>query len=155
MKRAFLILLVTVAVSLAGYFVCYEVATRPAKALLEDPQCGMHWLREEYHLTDAQFARIGQLHEAYRPTCARMCSRVAVAHARVNELILANRTMTAETQAALKEWALLQNECSQAMLQHVYAVSAEMPPEQGQRYLKMAAARIVTPGMAHTSLLAK
>ena len=41
------------------------------------------------------------------------------------------------------------------MLQHVYAVSAEMNPEDGRRYLKMATARIVTPGMEHRSLLAK
>ena len=155
MKRALLVLLITLAVSLAGYFVCYELATRHSKMLLAHPDCGMTWLRGEYHLSEAQFAKIAQMHEDYRPTCARMCRRIAEANHKVNALIAANNEVTPETEAALQQWALLQNECRVAMLQHVYAVSAEMNPEDGRRYVKMATARLVEPGMAHTSLLAK
>ena len=153
MNRPVLTLLAAVLVSAAGYFVSYELATRPARDLLAHPDCGLAWLRGEYHLSDAQFARISRMHADYRPTCARMCQRVAAASEKANALIAANGTVTPETEAALKEWALLQNECRVEMLRHIYAVSAEMNPEDGKRYVQMAASRIVAPGMAHTSLL--
>jgi len=155
MKRSVLILLAAVFVSAAGYFVSYELATRPAKILLADPNCGMAWLRGEYHLTEAQYAKIEKMHNDYRPTCARLCERIAVANTKLNHLIASSATVTPEIEAALKEWALVQNDCRTAMLQHVYAVSAEMNPEDGRRYLKMATSRIVTPGMSHTSLVAQ
>jgi hypothetical protein len=155
MRRALLILLVTAAVSLAGYLVSYELATRPAKCMMEHPNAGMVWLKREYHLSDAQYARIAQMHGDYRPTCERMCRRIAEANAKVRALIDSNSTATPETEAALKEWALLQNECRVAMLRHVYAVSAEMPPEEGRRYIKMATGRIVSSGMEHATLVTK
>jgi Spy/CpxP family protein refolding chaperone len=156
MKRFLLVLLITVAVSLAGYFACYELATRHSQMMLAHPDCGMVWLRGEYHLSEAQYAKIAQMHDDYRPTCARMCQRIAEANRKVNALIAANPTVTPETEAALQQWALLQNECRVAMLRHVYAVSAEMNPQDGRRYIQMATARIVEPGgMAHASLLSK
>lgn len=155
MKRPWLIVLITLAVALGGYLISYELATRPAKALLAHSNCGVAWLRIEYHLTDAQYTKIAAMHDAYRPTCDRMCRSIAVSNARVNELIASSRTVTPEIEAALRNWALLQNECRLAMLAHVYAVSAEMSPEDGRRYVEMAKARLVASGMAHASLVAK
>ena len=155
MKRAVLVLVLLAIVSAAGYFVAFHMATRSAKHCLAHPDGGMIWLRNAYHLSDAQFARVAQMHEEYRPTCARMCQRIAAANEKLAALIASSATVTPETEAALKEWALLQNECRLAMLQHVYAVSAEMNPEDGRRYLKRATARIIVPGMAHASLLEK
>jgi len=155
MKRVLFVLLLTLFVSLAGYFISYELATRPAKCMLAHPNSGMVWLREEYHLSEAQYNKIAKMHDDYRPTCERMCQRIADANAKVHALIASNRNVTPETEAALKEWALVQNECRLAMLAHVYAVSAEMNPEDASRYVKMATDRIVASGMAHASLLAK
>jgi len=154
MRRPILVLLIALTVSLVGYFLCYELATRPAKTLLAAPDCGQAWLCREFHLTGAQEAKIAKMHDDYRPTCERMCQRIAEANGKLDGLIAESHTVTPEIEAALKEWALLQNDCRQAMLQHVYAVSAEMSVEDGKRYVKMATARIVTPGMAHASLLA-
>lgn len=153
MSRSIGILVIAVVVAVAGYLLCYELATRPAKTLLATEDCGMLWLRDEYHLTEAQAAKISKMHDDYRPTCERMCQHIAVANAKVNSLIASSGTVTPEIEAALKDWALVQNECRVAMLQHVYAVSAEMNPEDGRGYVKMATARIVVPGMAHQSLL--
>lgn len=155
MKRLALVLLIAALVSAAGYYAAYRLASRPAQCPMNQPGCGMVWLREEYHLTGAQYAKIAKMHDDYRPTCERMCQRVAAANAKVSALITANHSVTPESEAALKEWALLQNECRLAMLRHVYAVSAEMNPEDRARYVKMATARIVTPGMDHAALLAK
>ena len=70
-------------------------------------------------------------------------------YARRNMNDLAVRTM----EAALKECAALQGECRQAMLKHVYAVSAEMSPEDGEHYLKMMTARIIEPALPHESVV--
>ena len=155
MKRPLALLLAVLVAALLGYGVVYELATRPAKAMLCHPDGGMVWLRKEYHLTPEQFAKVQQMHADYRPTCEQMCMRIAASREKVDALIAAHQTVTPETAAALQEWALLQNECRVAMLRHVYAVSAEMSPEDGKRYVAMATARLVAPGMAHTSLLDK
>lgn len=156
MKRIALVLLVAALVSAAGYFAAFRLARTPAaQCPMEHPNCGMVWLRQEYHLNDAQYARIAQMHDEYRPTCEAMCAHVAAASGKLNSLIAASPTITPEIEATLKEWALLQNECRLAMLRHVYAVSAEMNPEDGKRYLRMATARIAAPGMDHAALLKK
>ena len=155
MKRAVLVLLLTVTVGVAGYFVSLKMAGCPEMASHAHADSGMVWLRREYHLNDAQFASIARMHDEYRPTCARMCERVAIARKKINDLTATSRTTTPEIETALKEWALVQNECRVAMLRHVYAVSAEMRPEDGERYVKMAVKAIVEPGMSHASLLAK
>lgn len=155
MKRFLLLILIAVAVAAAGHLVSYELATREAKACLDHTDGGMAWLRREYHLSDAQFAKVARMHDAYRPTCEAMCRRIAVSYEKVHGLMTSGTAVTPETEAALGEWAALQNECRMAMLRHIYAVSAEMNPEDGRRYLQMATARIASPGMEHASLLKK
>jgi 3-methyladenine DNA glycosylase Tag len=49
----------------------------------------------------------------------------------------------------------VQAECRRALLAHVYAVSAEMPPDDGARYLKMMTARIVEPGLSHQVVISQ
>ena len=155
MKRPLLVLLLAVTAGVAGYFVSLQMAHCPDKAMIGHPDSGMVWLRSEYHLSDVQFATIARMHDEYRPTCARMCERVASARKKINDLISTSRTTTPEIETALQDWALLQNECRVAMLRHVYAVSAVMRPEDGERYVKMAVKSIIEPGMSHANLLAK
>ncbi|XHR30317.1 MAG: Spy/CpxP family protein refolding chaperone [Chthoniobacteraceae bacterium] len=157
MKRLFLILLVTALVAAGGYFAAFHLMAHgtPTQCLMNQPDCGMQWLKSEYHLTDAQYAKIAQMHSDYRPTCDLLCARVATANEKLNELIAASPVVTPEIEAELKEWALLQNDCRVAMLRHVYAVAAEMKPEEGRRYIQMATARIAAPGMDHAALLSK
>jgi hypothetical protein len=153
MKRPFLLLAAAVVAALLGYGIAYQMATRRAQAMLAHPDCGMVWLRQEYHLSPEQFAKVEQMHAAYRPTCEALCMRIAAAREKVDALIAANPAVTPETEAALREWALVQNDCRVAMLRHVYTVSALMSPEDGKRYVAMAAGKLVAPGMAHTALL--
>ena len=35
------------------------------------------WLQQEFHLNDAELARIQKLHEGYLPKCAEMCVKIA------------------------------------------------------------------------------
>ena len=154
MRRAAIILLITVAASLVTFWISYELVTRPTKALLAHPDSGMEFLRTTYHLSDAQFARIEKLHQAYSPGCAERCGRIAAANARLRALISSSHAVTPEIEATMRQWTLLQNDCRQAMLQHVYNVSAEMSPEDGKRYLKMAVTSLIGQGEEHAEMMA-
>lgn len=153
--KGLVVLLVAVVVAIAGYVIYFGSATRPAKAMLREPAGELEWLRQEFRLNDAQFERILKLHHDYSPVCAAMCAKIARSNERLDALISASSTATPEMRAALHECAVVQEECRQAMLGHVYAVCAEMPPEQGARYLKMMKARLIQPGEHVDTLLAK
>jgi hypothetical protein len=143
MKRGFLTLLLAAALAAGGYSIYYRWATAPARGMMTRGDGGMEWLRIEYHLSDPQFARIGQLHREYAPKCAVMCEKIMKANARLDELIGANKAVTPELEAALKESSAVEDECRQAMLGHIYAVSSEMSPPDGARYLRLMRDRIV------------
>src|SRR5207253_10759421 len=113
----------------------------------------MEWLRPEYHLTDAQFSRIRELHGEYAPKCDLMCEKIAKANGRLDQLIKASKTFTPEMDAAMNECVTVQTECRRALLRHIYEVSAEMSLADGARYLQMMTARIVEPGVIHAAVL--
>lgn len=153
--RSLVILVIAVAVAIAGYALYYSSATAQAKAMLREPAGEMEWLRREFRLSDAQFERIEKLHREYAPTCAVMCEKIARSNERLDARMSANTTPTPEVRAALHESAAVQEECRQAMLGHVYAICAEMSPEQGARYLKMMKARLIEPGLHSDAVVSK
>jgi hypothetical protein len=154
-KKSLLILLLAAATALGGYWTYYRCATAPARTMVAQADGGMEWLRREYHLSDAQFARVQQAHREYAPKCDLMCEKIGKANARLDRVILANKTYTPEVEAAMKECLAVQGECRQALLAHVYAVSAEMPAADGARYLEMMTARIVEPGVGHAIVISQ
>jgi hypothetical protein len=155
MKRGFFTLLLVVVVAVGVYGISYWCAIAPARDMLARSGGEMEWLRHEYHLNDAQFARIEQLHREYTPKCDRMCEKIMKADVRLDEIIGANASVTPEVEAALKESAAVQEECRQAMLGHIYAVSAEMSREDGARYLQMMKTRIIEPALGHETAISK
>jgi Spy/CpxP family protein refolding chaperone len=104
------------------------------------------WLKDQYHLTETQFAAVAQLHDAYRPKCAEMCRRIDEQNARVQRLLDATNTVTPEIKEALAEAARLRAECQSTMLQHYFETSRRMPPEQAERYLAWVQRETLTPG---------
>jgi hypothetical protein len=150
MRKALILIFIVAMVTLGGYAVTYWCATGSAKSMLTKPGGEMEWLRREYHLNEVQFARVQQLHHQYAPKCDLMCAHIAKANARLNQLIDTNKKVTPEVTAAMAECLAAQEECREAMLGHVYAVSAEMSPEDGARYLQMMKAQIVEPALPHS-----
>jgi hypothetical protein len=155
MKKGIFVLLVTIVGSALAYCLYFYCATQPVQAMLARSDGQMEWLRREFKLTDAQFTKVKQLHEAYRPGCDQMCLRIAEANGEANALISNSKTMTPEIEGALKKCATLQNECRQALLTHVYAVSSEMSPPEAHRYVDMMTARIVQPGLPPGSVVSQ
>jgi hypothetical protein len=132
MKKPLVIIitgLVLAATVYAGVFLA-RTAPRHSKAPLE-----LLWLRNEFSLSDLEFARIRELHEGYLPACARMCAQIAAANRELEHLIVSTNEVTPEITKKLSEISNIRQDCQARMLNHFYAVSRAMSEKQGRRYL--------------------
>ena len=143
---AALILLAAVLAGALAFVGAYRATLGPECCRNHPSAQQLGWLRQEYHLSASQFERIAQWHADYAPQCAERCRRIGIQRARLSALIQEARTPTPEVVEALQKTAALEAECRQATLAHIYAVAAEMPPEEGRRYVAAMAASIVAPG---------
>ena len=146
MKRSWLILLGGLLLGVVAYAGIYHHATSTQRSMERSTQPELAWLKNEYHLSDAQFGEVAKLHEAYYPKCAEMCRRIDDQNAKVQKLLAATNSVTPEIKQALAEAAQLRAECESAMMQHFYEVSRAMPPEQGKRYLAWVQSETLLPG---------
>jgi len=135
MKKSALILLLGLLVSTAAFSGFYYLGTASCREMMREPRPELAWLKKEFHLSDAEFTRISQMHDAYLPQCRERCLRIAQQDGRLQELLAAATNMTPEIQNLLAERAKTRADCEAEMLKHFLAVSRTMPPEQGRRYL--------------------
>ena len=147
MIKGAIALLVTVVASVIAYCVYFICATHPVHAMMKQPEPEMEWLRREFALSDAEFARIQTLHAAYRPTCDEMCRKIMEANTRLEQAIESNTAMNPEVDEAMRMAAQVQQECRHAMLTHIYAVGAEMNPASARRYLTLMKPRLIEVGL--------
>ena len=131
-----------------AFCVCNFLGTHEIRKLTQSPNGELEWLRREFNLNDTQFKNVEQLQAAYAPSCNEMCSRIMEANAKVARLISENREMTPGLEAAIREAGIVQLYCQTQTLAHIYRVSAQMNPTEGQRYLRMMTARVVEPGLS-------
>jgi hypothetical protein len=103
--------------------------------MMHEPQPELAWLKREFNLNPAEYARITQLHEAYLPQCAERCRVIAGQNLKLKQLLAQGTTVTEEIQSLLVERAGTRARCEAEMLKHFQEVSRAMPPEQGRRYL--------------------
>jgi hypothetical protein len=132
MKKPLVIMTTGLLLAVAAYAGLFLARTAPRHA--EAPS-ELLWLRQEFSLSDQEFARIRELHEGYLPDCARMCARIAAANSELERLVLSTNEVTPEISKKLSEIGNIRQECQARMLKHFYAVSRAMPEEQGRRYL--------------------
>jgi hypothetical protein len=135
MGRPLIILLGAVALGAAIFAGSYVTARRATVVCCARPADDLSWLQTEYHLSDAEMARVRALHEGYRPKCAAMCAQIAAKQGEVAAALGGSTKVTAATQAKLNELAALRAQCQAQMLEHFAAVSQAMPPAEGRRYL--------------------
>ena len=135
MKKSALILLLGLLVSTAAFSGFYYLGTASSRDMMREPKPELAWLKKEFHLSDAEFTRISQMHDAYLPQCRERCLRIAEEDGRLQELLATATNMTPEIQNLLTERAKTRADCEAEMLKHFLAVSRTMPPEQGRRYL--------------------
>jgi hypothetical protein len=135
MNRSLFIVLGALAVGSAIFAGSYFASQRTCMMCKAQPTDDLAWLRIEFHLSDAEMARIRQLHEGYMPKCAEMCAKIAAKKSELESALGGSSNLTAEAQTKLTELAELRAQCQAQMLQHFIAVSQTMPLEEGQRYL--------------------
>jgi len=135
MNRSLVILLGVLALGAAIFVGSYFVSQRTCVATMTGSADDLSWLRDEFHLNDADMARVRQLHEGYMPQCAKMCALIAAKSAEVQTALGSGTNVTAEAQQKLTELGELRAQCQAQMLRHFIAVSQAMPPDEGRRYL--------------------
>jgi len=143
-----IILIAALAAGVIAFYVCSFFATHEIRKIAQSPNGELEWLRREFHLADAQFKKVEELQTAYTPSCNEMCSRIMEANDKVARLISENREMTPQLEAAIREAGAVQQYCQTQTLAHIYRVSAQMNPTDGQRYLRMMTSRVVEPGLS-------
>jgi hypothetical protein len=135
MNRSLVILLGALALSAAIFTGSYFAGQRACVMCKAQPADDLAWLREEFHLSDAEMQRVRQLHEGYLPQCAEMCAKIAAKKTELQTALDNGTNVTADAQKKLIELGELRARCQMQMLQHFVEVSQAMPPEQGRRYL--------------------
>jgi len=127
MKNFLITLGVALAACAAAFGAFYAMNDVPAMHRAARENDAMTWLRTEFHLDEAQFAAIKQLHDDYGVVCAGHCAAIMAAQKRA---------------APAAEIAALEKTCVDAMTAHFRRVAALMPAGEGERYLAMVLPRV-------------
>lgn len=144
MRRSVLILLLGLIGAVAGYCALYLFSTSRHRVLLESPAPELAWLQREFNLSSAELQRITELHEGYLPRCEEMCRRIAEKNGEIKQALSGTEVDARVVEQKLAEAGQLRLQCQTNMLHHFIAVSRQMPPEQGRRYLAWIEERALT-----------
>jgi hypothetical protein len=94
------------------------------------------WLRQDFHLTDQQFAAIQVVHQAYAGTCVEHCRLIQEA-TKLRDALAAKTSSPAARVAAELAVKELRSVCEHALTGHVQKVATLMAAEDGRRYLAL------------------
>lgn len=130
-----MILIAGLAGAVVAYSALYYACTSSCRMMEKDKTPELAWLKTEFHLTDAEFQRVSQMHDAYMAGCMERCRSIDEKNQHLKHLLATTNSVSPEIEKTLAEAAQLRAQCQQQMLQHFYDVSRTMPPEQGKRYL--------------------
>src|SRR4030088_893049 len=136
------------AAGVIAFYGCNFFATRDLRQMAAAPNGGLEWLRREFHLSDAQFAKIATLQSAYTPVCDEMCRKIMEANSKLDRLVSENHEVTPDLAAAIRETGVVQEEGHRQMLAQIYQVSAQMNPVDAQNYLRLMKSRMIEPALS-------
>jgi hypothetical protein len=122
--------------------ITYRVTLDPEVKAAVEKRDAMEWLRADFDLTDAQFAKIKQLHDSYSVVCEKHCNDIMDA-ARARDALKAKPSADAGALAAAeKRVQELREICETAIAAHVRQCAGEMSPAASQRYLALVLPKI-------------
>ena len=129
MKRGFLILLAVIIAGVGAALVTRHLLQGPSSA----------WLCHEYGLSPQKAGTIEGLQQQYGSRCGPYCEQMCEANARLEQLSLetglGQRNISPRLREAVAETDRIRTETRIVMLEHFYAVAAELPPEKRRAYL--------------------
>ncbi len=135
-KKLWLILFI-LGLGVASYAGTYFLRTEKIHSLLCHDQQELLWLKEEFHLNDAQFEKVKTLHKIYIPRCEVMCAEIKKSRQQLEQAINTNASISPELIAVLERLNQIRSTCERATLEHIYAVSQNMNPSDGKRFVEM------------------
>jgi hypothetical protein len=136
MKRGGLVILLGIAVGVTAHLAYFRVH-EPAEP---DSLTGqLAWMKRELRLSDEQFARISELHQASSPRLRALASQVAQMQA---EFAAFEKTRLTTDRVDFVEFArfvevrrAISEQCLDSTRRLVLASASEMTPSQRERYL--------------------
>jgi hypothetical protein len=142
MKNLLTTLAVIVTLAAVACVITYRLSVDPEVKAAVDKRDAMEWLRTDFDLSDAQFAKIKQLHDSYSLVCEKHCNDIMDA-ARARDALKASAGADSVALAAAeKRVQELRQICETAIAAHVRQCAAEMSPAAGQRYLALVLPKI-------------
>jgi hypothetical protein len=136
MKRGILVLLFGLAVGVSTHLVYFRLHRAPDPDSLDGQ---LAWMKSELQLSDAQFARIRELHEASSPRLRALASQVTRMQAEFDAF---ENTRRATDRVDFIEFAQfvetrrsISRECLDSTRNLVLAAASEMTPAQRAHYL--------------------
>jgi hypothetical protein len=135
MNRSLILVLGALALGVVLFVGSYFASQRLCQACVARPDGGLGWLRAEFHLNDAEMARIQNLHESYVSQCTEMCRIVAAKQQELAATLNNSTNLSPAAEQKLAELAACRAHCQSKMLQYFDQVSQVMPPAEGRRYL--------------------
>jgi len=94
------------------------------------------WLCHEYGLSPGQAVKVEALQQQYGSRCGPYCDAMCEANARLETVTFGSGSVTPEIRDAVTETDRIRTQTRIAMLEHFYAVAAELPPERRKEYLR-------------------
>src|SRR6266568_4124994 len=101
MRRGVIILTLGFVGAGVGYYCLYLLGTATPRAWLHSRQPELAWLKNEFKLSDSEFAGILQLHQGYLPRCKERCRRIEELNNRLKKALGATTEMTPEIEKIL------------------------------------------------------
>jgi hypothetical protein len=140
MKRMLLILTLGLAVGAGVHVAYYRLHQPPSTDTLEGQ---LAWMRTELELTDTQFARIKEIHQASGPHLRAIAAQLAGLQA---EFLAFERSRSTTDEVDFIEFARyvelrrhVSNESQDSTHRLVLAATGVMTPVQRQRYIRLVA----------------
>jgi hypothetical protein len=135
MNRSLAIVLGALVLGVGLFGGSYLVSQRICQVCVTQPPGSLDWMRKEFHLNDAELARIQKLHADYLSQCNLMCRMVTVKKQEVAAALNNTTNVSPVAEQKLAELAACRAHCQSQMLQYFTAVSQTMPPVESRRYL--------------------
>lgn len=136
MKRMLLVLVSGLVAGLAAHVAWFQVR-RPCSG--DELSCQLAWMKTELKLTDAQYARVRQIHESSSPKLLALAAQLSQMK---EEYAAFERERVTEGKVDFLEFArwydrrrAVDRECLALTNELVAATSSAMTPEQRERYL--------------------
>jgi len=128
MKKALLIVFITIAVCLLSGVGVYSYRTRQPPA---------EWMGQRLGLEGAALAEFTAAHCEYAESCTEMCRRIALVNDEIANEVVSSQELTPKIIELTSRAEALRAECKQNMLRHFYDVAKLLDQEKQVEYLQL------------------